>query len=145
MDIKFGIRLLDVLVENCSRILTQGFGVNWAESAFFDVVRLLRQNDELKDYFLLKVQATFALRTPEILTPNTVPIELIELVAHELRWPQILELAHSRIDTFFNGNESLAANDIEHRLTRAYEDNWPNKIFYERYQHHSLPTQIITV
>ena len=109
------------------------------------MVRLLRQNDELKDYFLLKVQATFALRTPEILTPNTVPIELIELVAHELRWPQILELAHSRIDTFFNGNESLAANDIEHRLTRAYEDNWPNKIFYERYQHHSLPTQIITV
>jgi hypothetical protein len=150
VDIKFGIRLLDVLVENCSRILSQGFGVNWAESAFFDVIRLLRQNDELKDYFLLKVQATFALRTPEILTPeiltpNTVPIELIELVAYEFRWPQILELAYVRIDSFFNGNESLAANDIEHRLTRAYEDNWPNKIFYERYQHHSLPSQIITV
>lgn len=142
MDTKFGIRLLDVLVENCSRILAQGFGANWAESAFFDVVRLLRQNETLKEYFLLKVQATFALRTPDQPGAGAVPIELIELVAHELRWPQILELAHERIDTFFNGNSALAANDIELRLTKAYEENWPGRAFYE---HYSLPSQIITV
>lgn len=145
METKFEIRLLDVLVENAARILAQGFGVHWAESAFFDVVRLLRKNEALKEYFLLKVQATFALRAPDQLNAGAVPIELIVLIAHELRWPQIRELAHDRIDLFFNGNQSLAANDVEHRIIKAYEDDWADRVFYARYQYPSLPAQIITV
>lgn len=145
MDTKFGIRLLDVLVENCSRILAQGFGVNWAESAFFDVVRLLRQNEALKEYFLLKVEATFELRVPNQPSSGAIPFELIELIAHELRWPQILELAQGRVDKFFNDNHALAPNDIALRLSKAYEDNWSGREVYEHYQKHTLPSQIITV
>jgi hypothetical protein len=133
MDINLAIRLLDVLVENALRILSAGFGVNRAESSFFDVVRLLRAEPRLKEHFLQKVAATFALRAPGQLASGTVPIELIELVAHELRWPELLELAKVRVDKFFGGDTALAVGDIADRLSYAYGDNWQDREFYERY------------
>lgn len=134
MDASFAKKLLDVLIENALRILAAGFGVNWAESSFFDVVRLLRQEEVLKGYFLERVRATFAMPAPGGLSPGTVPIELIELVAHELRWPELLELAQQRISTFFGGDAALAIGDIAHRLSEAYEDKWQDREFYEHYK-----------
>lgn len=134
MDISFATKLLDVLVENALRILAAGFGVNWAESSFFDVVRLLKQQEDLKGHFLERVRATFAMRAPGRLDPGTVPIELIEVVAHELRWPELQKLAHERIEKFFSGDTMLAVGDIAHRLPEAYEDDWQDREFYVRYR-----------
>lgn len=134
MDTRFAIRLLDVLIENATRIMAAGFGVNWAESSFFDVVRLLREEENLKSYFLERVQAAFAMRAPGRLDPGTVPIELVELVTHELRWPELLELARERIDNFFGGDEALAVGDITHRLSEAYKDDWQDREFYRHYR-----------
>ena len=133
MDTNFAIRLLDVLIENALRILAAGFGVNWAESSFFDVARLLRQEDVLKQHFLERVRATFAMRVPEQLEPGAVPVELIELVAHELRWPELLEIAQERIDNVFGGDATLAVGDIAHRLPEAYDDRWQDREFYQHY------------
>lgn len=135
METSVATKLLDVLIENALRIMTSGFGVNWAESSFFDVVRLLRQEDDLKDYFLKRVGATLALRAPGQLDPGTVPIELIELVAHELRWPELLDLAQQRIVKFFDGDPTLAIGDLADRLPKAYEGNWEDREFYEHYKH----------
>jgi hypothetical protein len=135
MDASFASRLLDILIENALRIMAAGFGVNWAESSFFDVVRLLRQEKMLKGYFLEKVRATFAMPAPGRLDPGMVPIELIELVAHEFRWPELQELAQQRIRMFFGGDAALAIGDIARRLSEAYQDNWQDREFYEQYKH----------
>ena len=133
MDEKFGITLLETLIDNSLRILAAGFGVNWAESSFFDVVRLLQQEEFLKKHFLKRVRTTFAMSAPAQLESGAVPIELIELVAHELRWPELLELAQQRIDLIFGGDSVLAISDIAARLPEAYDDSWKDREFYQKY------------
>jgi hypothetical protein len=61
-------------------------------------------------------------------------MELIEIVAHELRWPDLVPLANERIAKFFHGNATLAIGDIAHRLSEAYDDNWKDRIFYSHYK-----------
>jgi hypothetical protein len=72
-------------------------------------------------------------RAPGRLDAGTVPIELIELVAHETRWPELQELAQQRIDKFFGGDATLAVGDVAHRLSEAYDDNWQDRDFYQHY------------
>ena len=88
----------------------------------------------MKEYFLERVRKSFASRSPEQLNSGTVPIELIELVAHEMRWPELLKLAQERIGRFFGGDEKLAIGDISRRLAEAYEDNWQDREFYSHYR-----------
>lgn len=133
MDAHFARILLEVLIDNASRILLAGFGVNWAESTFFDVIRLLSQEGGLKSHFLDLVRKTFALSAPGQLNPGTVPLELIELVAHEFRWPELLQIADERINKLFNGDISLAISDIATRVPEAYKDTWQDREFYEYY------------
>lgn len=134
MDANFSQKLLDVLIENALRILAAGFGVNWAESSFFDIVRLLQKEEVLKEYFLERVRTTFAMSSPGSLDPGTVPTELIELVAHEFRWPELQVLAQQRINTVFGGDAMLAIGDVAHRLQEAYKDDWQDREFYEHYR-----------
>ena len=58
MDSAFAKKLLDVLIDNALRILGAGFGVNWAESTFFDIVRLLQRESNLRGYFLERASAS---------------------------------------------------------------------------------------
>ncbi|HNI23406.1 MAG TPA: hypothetical protein PLK47_11430 [Plasticicumulans sp.] len=133
MDADLARKLLDVLIDNASRILLAGFGVNWTESTFFDVVRLLRHEASLKSYFLDRTRETLALPDPGRLDAGTVPPELIELVAHEFRWPEFLQLASERVDNLFGGDTRLAVGDIASRLPEAFDDAWRDREFYERY------------
>lgn len=133
MDIQFSTKLLNLLIENGLRVLAAGFGVDWAEGSFFDVVRLLREEKDLKPYFLDRVRATMLSPAPGQLEPGTVPPELIELVAHELRWPELLEIARLRIDKVFRGDATLAVGDIAWHLPKAYDDAWEDREFYHRY------------
>jgi hypothetical protein len=134
MDASFSRKLLDLLIENALRILAAGFGVNWAESSFFDIIRLIRQEEILKEHFLERVRATFAMPAPGCLDLGTVPTELIELVAHEFRWPELQQIAQHRINTVFGGDAMLAIGDVAHRLPDAYQDDWQDREFYEHYR-----------
>lgn len=134
MDAVSAKKLLDMHIENAARMLNEGFGVNHAESIFFDIIRLLRQESELKPYFLEKVARTFS--SPDVGRPHSgiVPRELIELVAHELRWAELRELARLRITNLFGGNTTLAIGDIANSINDAYSDNWQDREFYEHYK-----------
>ena len=44
MEIRPAVRLLEVLVENSLQILATGFGMNWPECSFLDVIMLLKQD-----------------------------------------------------------------------------------------------------
>jgi len=133
MDHSSSRRLLDILIENSARILRAGFGVNRAESTFFDVVDLLKENSSLKSYFLELVDYTFAKKDSGALDAGMVPRELIELVAHEVRWKEFLDLAESRIRKVFHGDGSLAVGDVAHGVIDAYKNDWRDREFYKRY------------
>ncbi len=134
MDLVYSKELLDILVENARRILYAGFGIGPTESTLFEIVGLLGEEPALKNYFLEKVGHTFAMRDASGAEPGTVPEELVELVAHEFRWPELQALADKRIETVFRGDASLALGDIARRITAAYDDDWEDREFYERYR-----------
>ncbi len=134
MDSGFATKLIDILIENSVRVLSSGYGVDWAESSFFAVIRLLRREKYLKGYFLEKVSIAFDFRDPSCSEAEAImPMELIELVAHEMRWTELQELAWKRINKYFKGDMSFAAGDISYRIFEAYDDNWSDKDFYDYY------------
>jgi hypothetical protein len=133
MDIAYAKKLLDIQIENARRVLIAGFGVNQAEAIFFDVIRLLLEESTLKPYFLKRVADTFAMPDVGSLDAGMVPGDLIELVAHELRWLEFQELANRRIKDFFRGDKSFAAGDIAYNIAEAYNDDWQDRMFYRRY------------
>lgn len=134
MDFISAKKLLDIQIENALRILSVGFGVNHAEATFFDTIQLLREEKTLKQYFLERVRSTFSMPDVGRLDSGMVPGDLIELVAHELRWAELLELASKRIEDCFHGNASLAVGDIAHNIANAYRDDWDGREFYRHYQ-----------
>ncbi|MBT2747536.1 MULTISPECIES: hypothetical protein [unclassified Lysobacter] len=137
MDDTLAKDLFDTLVENSSRVLAKGYGIGWAESSLFEVVRLLRQEESLKSYFLERVSSEFSRRAPGVKSTE-LSTELIELVAHELRWMELLQLAQIRIETVFQGDSVRAVGDISARLASAYDDQWEDREFYKRYRDNSI-------
>jgi hypothetical protein len=133
MNIEYAERLLDIYIQNVTRILDSKFGVDRAENAMFDAISLLRDYSELRPVFLKKVADTFAIRSRDNFDYNTIPEEFIELCAHELRWAEILELAKDRVKAFFHGDVTLAAGDVSCSIRDAYNDDWMDRMFYKHY------------
>lgn len=134
MDILYAEKLLDILIDNSSRILRAGFGINYAESALFAVIALLKENPSLKDYFLSLILQAFRVDDPGSLREGTVSVELIELVAHELRWDEIRLIAEDRVRKVFSGDYNRAIGDISKRIIEAFDDDWSDREFYKHYQ-----------
>jgi hypothetical protein len=121
MDLEYSKKLIDILIDNASRILNAHFGVDRAESTFIDIIDLLREDQSLEDqplkaYFLAKVRKTLEGPDPYGLDEGSVPMELIQLAVHELRWPEFRALSQKR------------------RILEAYDDHWMNREFYRRYR-----------
>jgi len=139
MDAECAKNLLDILIENSLRILRAGFGVNWAEATFFNIIDLVRSTPTLKEYFLERVRISLSFRDPGRLEPDGLPRELIELATHELRWIEFQNLANKRIQEFFGGDTSLAMGDIVQAVAEAYDENWRDREFYSRYTGKTIP------
>ncbi len=133
MHVDSSRKLLVILIDNSSRILQAGFGVDRAESSFFDVIDLLREDHSLKSDFLKAVRTTLERRDPSGLEEGSVPRELIELATHELRWPELGELAGVRLKDLFGGDTALARSDMVHSIPKAYADDWADREFYLHY------------
>lgn len=133
MDTVLASKLLDILVENGARILRAGFGVNYAESTFFEIVRLLRQEASVVPHFLSMTRDTLDVNDPGLLEPGMLPRELIELVAHEFRWKELEELAQWRIHRHFSGDVRLAVGDVSSGISEALRDDWADREFYRHY------------
>jgi hypothetical protein len=134
MDPDFSRKLLNILIENSVRILSNGFGVDRAEATFFDVINLLRNEKYLKSDFLKMAEKTLGKRDASGLDSGDVPRELMELTAHEMRWPELQALAEKRVVEYFHGDRGLAIGDIATSIASAYKDDWLDREFYNRYQ-----------
>ena len=133
MDIEYADMLLSVLIENSVRIFAAGFGVNCAEATLFQIVDLVREHPELKESVLRRVACALRVRDPGTLNPAHPPRELIVLLSHEFRWPELRELARHRTEVTFHGDLALAAFDISHEIVEAQNDDWEDREFYPRY------------
>ncbi len=134
MDISSAKVLLQILIENTNKILDAGFGVDQAEKTLFQIIKMLREKSELKEIFLEKVRRTMNTYDPGVIDPDMVPIELIELATHELRWPEFRKFSEERLLRRFNNDRSHAIGDICMRLNEAYDDNWRDREFYLHYK-----------
>jgi hypothetical protein len=126
--------LLKVLVGNAKRILEARFGVNAAETTFFEVVDMIGAEEKLKEVFLGMAGQTFTQPDGWGHSEDSAPLELIELVAHEFRWQEIIDLADKRVAQHFKGDRTLAIGDIAMRIRKAFNDDWEDREFYARYE-----------
>lgn len=133
MDRESSKELFEILVDNSKRVLRAGFGLNQVESTFFDIIELLQNNSSLKEDFLASARISMEARDPGVLDAGILPKELIELVAHEMRWTEIRSLAEMRLQSMFSGKRELAAGDIALSVMDAFDDDWPDREFYRRY------------
>lgn len=134
MEYEHARRLLDILIENANRIAAAGFGVDRLEPTFFQIVDLMRECAELKADFLSGVEQAMSHYDAGALVSSTPSRELIELVAHEFRWVEILQCAEYRVINRFSGDRSLAIGDIAMSVVDSYDDRWADREFYLRYK-----------
>lgn len=132
MKLEYSEKLLEILVENSMRILRFGFGLDNVESTFFEIVDLLRSIPELKRPFLAMVEVTMNSNEPGRLDVGMAPRELIELVAHELKWDEIRFLSEERIRNRFNGDRDSARGDIAGSVIDSFDECWEDREFYKR-------------
>lgn len=133
MDKDYAITLMDILIDNSACILRSGFGVNSAEHAFFAVIDLINRHPILKQDLLDRIASTLAQSDPGLLEKGMVPRELIELIAHEMRWMELKELAEQRVRDKFHGDWEFAMGDISHGISEALSDTWEDRDFYRHY------------
>ncbi|MEO6395189.1 MAG: hypothetical protein ABIO40_04695 [Devosia sp.] len=133
MDVESLRKLLVILIDNASRILRAQFGVDRAETTFFDIIELLREEPALRHDFLALVENTLERHDPSGLGQGYVPRELTELAVHELRWPEFQKLAEARIQRVFGGDAALAISDVASSISEAYRNDWEDREFYRRY------------
>ncbi len=132
MDLESAFGLLDILCENANRIIEPGYGLRAAESTFFEVVGLIRSNEQLKPYVLRKVSTV--MKTRDVASGVAMPSELVELLAHEFRWPEFKDLAEQRLQALFDGDRLLAMSDLSDHVILALQDNWECRTFYRHYE-----------
>lgn len=133
MDINSAKTLMEILIENSARILRAGFGVDCAESTFFSVIDLVRKHPALKPDLLDRIAITLCEKDAGQLNTGMLPRELIELIAHEMQWDELRELAEKRVRDIYHGDWILAISDISHGIIDAQSNNWQDRDFYERY------------
>jgi hypothetical protein len=134
MNIRFAETLLNILIENAVRIIEANFGVDRAEPTFFQIVDLVREHPPLKDVLLARIASALRERDAGTLKPDQPPRELIELLVHEFRWPEVRELGERRLNDIFRGDRRLAIGDIYYKLIEAERADWPDREFYARYR-----------
>jgi hypothetical protein len=134
MDIVYSKQLLNIHIENSNRILDSNFGVNHAEPTFFAIIKILRNTPELKSFFLEKVERFMCLPDPSGVHQDLPSQELIELISHELKWQELVALAYNRVNIRYKGDWSFAAGEISQSILDAMKTDWPDRMFYEKYQ-----------
>ncbi|MGN7831223.1 hypothetical protein ACTJI2_06375 [Pseudoxanthomonas sp. 22568] len=132
MEIGERKRLLSILVENSARILRAGFGVESAKSTLYEIVDLVRNNKELELEFINMASDFLLAPEPEMKGSNVMPLELLELAAHELRLGELVDLAMERVSYRFKGDMRAAAGDVSVRILRAASDDWEDRDIFER-------------
>ena len=133
MDAESAIRLFQIYVVNSVRILNEGFGVDRAESNFFDAIALAKEHPSVRESAIEAMRLELQNTSAASIEVGQFPKELMELFAHETRWEELRALAVARIRDRFGGDMSAAAGDVAVHIIGALSDDWEDREFYQRY------------
>jgi hypothetical protein len=124
---------LEKMISSISDTMNALHGIETVEPALFEIVDMVRGDQNLKVEFLALVAGSFENPDKSGLFAGGVPRELVELATHELKWPEFAVLADKRIQDIFGGDESLAMSDVSQSVKAAYADDWEDRDLFERY------------
>ncbi|MFK8017856.1 MAG: hypothetical protein AB8G17_20715 [Gammaproteobacteria bacterium] len=133
MENRRAFELLDILIGNAARILVAGFGCRGAEANLFGVLRVVRETPEAKGWLIARITRSMAKRDLAHQIDDYVPIELVELLAHEFRWEELKEIAQRRVENLFDGDWIGARGDIASDIVDAMSEDWSDREFYSHY------------
>lgn len=123
----------DRLVSESMEMLKRGFGINYVESSFFEIVGLIDSSTAVRHEFLLRSKSLLGASDPGRIVEKSVPTELLELVAHELKMKELYAMAENRLNQKFSGDRKRASGDISLRLLAAFDSDWEDREFYRSY------------
>jgi len=114
------------------------WGVNHAEFLFIQIARVLNVHDELRSWFLRKVEDTLFGRveldsSTTIRPPGYIPDDFIWFFAHLTRWPEFSVLAERIKGTLADPWKTNPLRLTSRTLMDALQDDWEDRDFYESF------------
>jgi hypothetical protein len=140
MDTKAAQEYVEILLDYQYDLLygRSHWSVNHAEFVFVQTARVLKVHDELRSWFLQKVEDTLYGRIePE---PNSrarpmdfVPDDFIWFFVHLTRWQEFLVLAEKIQGTQADSWKTNPLRLTSRSLMDALRDDWEDRDFYETF------------
>lgn len=119
-------------------LYVNNFGINHAEHDFLKIGETLINHENLREWFVLKVEQTIS---PENANANVTNMsarpewfidgDLICFLAHTLRWNEYSDIADRRKLYLKNSGRILGSRDISDSILEAMSDDWEDQEFYE--------------
>ena len=117
-------------------------GVNHAEFIFVRLAKHLDEHPALKGWFLSNVDSTFSGNWFNLARETTrpkgfVPSELVEYIAHVMRWPELREMAECELLKRQDDQIYLMSRNLPSSILEALEDEWEDIDFYRSLENKS--------
>lgn len=118
--------------------LRNAWGVNHAEFIFVQTARILTSHEELRNWFLNKIEETLFNKVTKNIESKVrpkgfVPEEFIWFFAHLTRWPEFTDFAKRIEGTSFDAWQTNPARKSSQTLREAMSENWEDREFYETF------------
>lgn len=118
--------LFTILIENVARILEAGFGVESVESALFEILWVTSNYEDSKEVLLGLIEGEIPRKCTGEMGFGSIPLELLELLIHEYKWKEIIELVES-------SDSRSTTKMLADELREAMSDEWKGREMYRHY------------
>ena len=106
------------------------------ESFYTDLLEFMIRNLEHRQHLVtILIEIVKQYRTAKTSRNRPLPGRAIAFAMHELRWREILDFANAENWEYYAKFKGTTMQDI----IDAYEDDWEDALFYERYKNHTSP------
>ena len=138
MDIKYAEQYGETLFDYAFDMLfkRETRGVNHAEFIFVRLSELIKEYEKLKPWFLKNVRSTLEGKWLDLATEikrpqGYVPEELIEYIAHVMKWSEFEEIALFELEKHKGDEIYLINRNLPSSILKALDSNWEDREFYK--------------
>lgn len=141
MDIEFAEQYGEALLDYSFDMLwrRETCGVNHAEFIFVRLANLLKEHAGLKQWFVKNLDSTINNEWLNLVNekqrPNGfMPCELIEYIAHVMKWHEFEERAIAELEKHRDNQIYLMSRNLPASILEALKDDWEDIDMYESLQ-----------
>ncbi len=138
MDIEYAEQYGETLLDYAFDMLflRETCGVNHAEFIFIRLAEFLEEFKDLKPWFLENLRGTMDGSWPNLATQTKrphcyLPEELVEYIAHVMKWPEFKEIALNELEKHKGDEIYLINRNLPTSILEALDSNWEDKEFYK--------------